>query len=125
MKKGCFLKLVVIITILVASVLYIIQNKFDEIFLNPGKKLITELIEDNWETELSYITDTEEKDSLKSLLYFYVEGIKTVSEISEDSHKELLELLESTFTDSLITKEELLKLTKIVKSLRNETTKEN
>jgi len=125
MKKGCFLKLVIIITILVASVLYIIQNKFDEIFLNPGKKLITELIEDNWETELSYITDTEEKDSLKSLLHFYVEGIKTVSEISEDNHDELLELLESTFTDSLITKEELLKLTKIVKSLRNETTENN
>jgi len=125
MKKGCFLKLVIIITILVASVLYIVQNKFDEIFLNPSKKLITELIEDNWETELSYITDTEEKDSLKSLLHFYVEGIKTVSEISEDNHDELLELLESTFTDSLITKEELLKLTKIVKSLRNETTENN
>jgi len=125
MKKGCFLKLVFIITILVASVLYIIQNKFDEIFLNPGKKLITELIEDNWETELSYITDTEEKDSLKSLLHFYVEGIKTVSEISEHKHDELFELIEKTFTDSLITKEELLKLTKIVKSLRNETTENN
>ena len=125
MKKGCFLKLVFIITILVASVLYIVQNKFDEIFLNPGKKLITELIEENWETELSYITDTEEKDSLKSLLHFYVEGIKTVNEISEDKHEELFELLENTFTDSLISKEELLKISKIVMSLRNETTENN
>ena len=125
MKKGCFIKLVFIITILVASVLYVVQNKFDDYFLKPGKKLLTELIEDNWETELGYITGTEEKDSLQSLLHFYVEGIKTVSEISEDNHDELLELLESTFTDSLITKEELLKLTKIVKSLRNETTENN
>lgn len=125
MKKGCFLKLVVIITILVASVLYIIQNKFDDIFLNPGKKLITELIEDKWETELVYITDTVEKDSLKMLLQFYVKGINTVDEISEDKLEELFELLEITFNDSLITKKELSKLTKIVKSLRNETTKKN
>jgi len=125
MKKGCFLKLVVIITILVASVLYIIQNKFDDIFLNPGKKLITKLIEDKWETELVYITNTVEKDSLKMLLQFYVKGISTVDEISEDKLEELLELLEITFNDSLITKKELSKLTKIVKSLRNETTKKN
>ncbi len=125
MKKGCFIKLVFIITILVASVLYIIQNKFDDIFLNPGKKLITELIEDNWETELSYITGSTEKDSLKSLFHFYVEGIKSVSDISEDKHEELFELLEITFTDSIITKEELLELTKLVKSIRNETTKNN
>lgn len=125
MKKGCFLKLVFVITILIASVLYIVQNKFDDIFLNPGKKLITELIEDNWESELGYITGTEEKDSLKSLLHFYVDGIKTVSEISENKHEELLELLEITFNDSLITKKELSELTKIVKSLRNETKKNN
>jgi len=125
MKKGCFIKLVFIVTILVASVLYIIQNKFDDIFLNPGKKLITELIEDNWETELGYITGSTEKDSLKSLLNFYVEGIKSVSDISEDKHEKLFELLEITFKDSSITKDELLELTKIVKSLRNETTKNN
>jgi tRNA C32,U32 (ribose-2'-O)-methylase TrmJ len=125
MKKGCFIKLVFIITILVASVLYIVKNKFDDIFLNPGKELITKLIEDNWETELGYITGSAEKDSLKSLLHFYVEGIKTVDAISEDKHENLFELLQNTFTDSLITKEELLELTKIVKSLRNETTKEN
>ena len=123
MKKGCFIKLVFIITILIASVLYIIQNKFDDIFLNPGKKLITELIEDNWETELGYITGSTEKDSLKSLLNFYVEGIKSVNDISEDKHEKLFELLEITFKDSLITKRELLELTEIVKSLRNETTK--
>jgi hypothetical protein len=125
MKKGCFIKLVFIITILVASVLYIIQNKFDDIFLNPGKKLITELIEDNWESELGYITGSTEKDSLKSLLHFYVEGINSVSDISENKHEELFELLKITFTDSIITKEELLELTKLVKSIRNETTKNN
>lgn len=125
MKKGCFIKLVIITTILVASVLYIIQNKFDDIFLNPGKKLVTQLIEENWESELSYIADTEEKDSLKSLIHFYVEGINTVSEISEDKNDGLFELLERTFEDSLITKNELSKLTKIVKSTRNETTKNN
>jgi len=125
MKKGCFLKLVFIITILVASVLYIIQNKFDDIFLSPGKKLLTELIEDKWETELVYITDTVEKDSLKALLHFYVKGIKTIDEISEDKLEELYELLEITFNDSLITEKELFDLTKIVKRLRNETTKKN
>ena len=125
MKKGCFIKLVFIVTILVAAVLYIIQNKFEDIFLNPGKKIITSLIEDNWETELGYITDNVEKDSLKILLSFYIEGMETIKEISEDKHEKLFELLQITFTDSLVTEEELLELTKIVKSLRNETTKNN
>jgi hypothetical protein len=125
MKKGCFLKLIFIITILVASVLYIFEKKFNDVFLNPGKNLLTELIEDNWESGLSYITGSAEKDSLKSLLYFYMEGIKSVNEVSEDKHKELFNFLEVTFKDSLITKQELLEISKIVKSLRNETTKKN
>ncbi len=125
MGKSCFIKLVVILTILIASILYIIENKFDDIFLNPGKKFLTLIIEDNWETELSYIANTNEKDSLKSLIHFYVDGIKSLEEISENKNVEMIEFLEMVFKDSIITKNEISQLTKIIKSLRDETTKNN
>jgi hypothetical protein len=38
MKKGCFIKGVVIVTILIAAVVYIIQYKLDDWFFKPAKK---------------------------------------------------------------------------------------
>ena len=71
MKKGCFLKTVIIITIIIASILYIFQHKFDEIFVGTGKKFVLSVFEDKWTTELKYIQENPEKDSLKSLIKIF------------------------------------------------------
>ena len=55
MKKGCFLQTVIIGTVLIASAVYIIENKFDEWFLKPGKELLLNEIVKNWDNDLKYI----------------------------------------------------------------------
>lgn len=122
MKRGCFIKLVFVGTILIAVVLYILQNKFDEFFSEPGKELVLSFIDDNWETELSYIKGNVEKDSLKVLLTFYIKGTESAGKLISE---ELIETMEKTFKDSLIDKVELENLTNLVKRLSNERSKKN
>jgi hypothetical protein len=121
LKKGCFLKFIIIFTIVLASILYLVQNKFDELFLEPGKKLVLSVIEENWNSELGYINDSPEKDSLKTLLQFYISGIESTEFLSDERAEAVINYLEQTFKDSLIDYEELSLINKLIKyALKNE-----
>lgn len=121
MKKGCFLKFIIIFTIVLASILYLVQNKFDELFLEPGKELVLSVIEENWNSELSYVNDSPEKDSLKTLLQFYISGIESTEFLSDERAEAVINYLEQTFKDSLIDYEELSHINKLIKyALKNE-----
>jgi len=121
LKKGCFLKFIIIFTIVLAAALYIIQNKFDELFLNPGKKLATSIIENGWNNDLDYVSETPEKDSLKSLLNFYISKIKSANDEGLEQTGNIIDMLAVSFKDSLIDKEELSQFTKIIKrTFKNE-----
>ena len=76
MKKGCFLPAVITGTIIIAAAVYIVQNKFDDWFLKPGKNFLTTEIEKNWDNDLKYIHHSVQKDSLKALMKFYVDNVK-------------------------------------------------
>jgi hypothetical protein len=121
LKKGCFLKFIIIFTIVLASVLYLVQNKFDELFLEPGKELVLSVIEENWNSELGYVNDSPEKDSLKILLQFYISGIESTEYLSDERAEAVINYLEQTFKDSLIDYEELSHINKLIKyALKNE-----
>jgi hypothetical protein len=121
MKKGCFLKFIIIFTIIVASILYLVQNKFDELFLEPGKEILLSVLEKNWDDELEFIIDSEEKDSLKSLLSYFISGIESSDKLTTRSAEEIISYLELTFSDSLIDTEELSYITKLIKdAMKNE-----
>lgn len=121
MKKGCFLKFIIIFTIVLASILYLVQNKFDELFLEPGKELVLSVIEENWNSELGYVNDSPEKDSLKTLLQFYISGIESTEFLSDERTEAVINYLEQTFKDSLIDYEELSHINKLIKyALKNE-----
>ncbi|MCH8033871.1 MAG: hypothetical protein IH950_08980 [Bacteroidetes bacterium] len=121
MKKGCFLKFIIIFTIVLAVILYLVQNKFDELFLEPGKEIILTAIEDSWNTELEYVKDSIEKDSLKSLLRFYVSGIQSSDYLPDKRTETVINYLEQTFQDSLIDVEELSHINKLINyALKNE-----
>lgn len=121
MKKSCFLKFIIIFTIVLASILYLVQNKFDELFLEPGKKLVLSVIEENWNSELGYVNDSPEKDSLKTLLQFYITGIESTQFLSDERAEAVINYLEQTFKDSLIDYEELSHINKLIKyALKNE-----
>ena len=81
MKKSCFIQAVVIVTILIAAIIYVIQYKLEDWFIKPGKKfLISEAVK-NLDNEVSYIQESVQKDSLKSLMKYYFENIKTMEEV--------------------------------------------
>ncbi len=97
------------------------QNKFNEFFLEQGKEFILSTIEENWDTELGYVKYSLEKDSLKTLLSYYVSGIQSTEYLSGERTEALIDYLEQTFKDSLIDFEELSHINKLIKyALKNE-----
>jgi hypothetical protein len=125
MKKGCFLQTVIIGTVLIASAVYIIENKFDEWFLKPGKELLLNEIVKNWDNDLKYIYESEQKDSLKKLLTYYVDNIKSIDELTTIDEKSFINAFDSVIEDSIISSEEISKLTSLVEKEINEKSKSN
>ena len=125
MKKGCFLQAVIIGTILIAAAAYIIENKFDEWFLKPGKELLLSEIVKNWDNDLKYIYESEQKDSLKNLLTYYVDNIKSLDELTALDEKSFINAFDSVIEDSIISNEEISKLTSLVEKEINEKSKSN
>ncbi len=121
MKKGCFLKFIIIFTIVLAAGLYLIQNKFEELFFQPGKELILSAIENKWDVAFMYVKESVKKDSLKTLLNYYVSGVKSSEQLADYNIEKITDFLESTFKDSMITDEELSRISNLIKeALRNE-----
>ena len=121
MKNGCFLKFIIIFTIVLAAIIYLVQNKFDELFLEHGKEFVISVIGENWNTELGYVTDSPEKDSLKNLVHFYISGIQSAEYLSDERTEAVLDYIEQTFKDSLIDIDELSHINKLIKyALKNE-----
>jgi len=121
MKKGCFLKFIIIFTIVLAAGLYLIQNKFEELFFQPGKELILSVIEKEWDVAFMYVKESVKKDSLKTLLNYYVSVVKSTEQLADYNIEKITDFLESTFKDSLITDEELSRISNLIKeALRNE-----
>lgn len=115
MKKGCFIKSVIIFTILLASVLYIIENKIEDIVFEPGRKIVHSIIGNTWQKNYAYIKNTPEKDSLKSLLINYFDGKNPDEILSDERTRYILKYVEKTLTDSLIEEFELKEIKELIK----------
>jgi hypothetical protein len=127
MKKGCFIKSIVIFTILLAAGLYIIENKFDEFFLEPGKKYLADLIEIGINEDLNKIAESSEKDSLNSLIKGYLSDFKNSKSASFSSKdgEGFVNKIKNAAEDSILTAEELNVISKILEQLRNERLQKN
>ena len=121
MKKGCFLKFIIIFTIFVAAILYLVQNKFDEFFVKPGKKILLSVLNEKWDEELSYVKDSIEKDSLKILINEYLTQMKSKEDLTGDKTSDIIGQLGTTVQDSIVDASELLKMRNIIKeTLKND-----
>lgn len=115
MKKGCFLKVIAILTILVAAITYIIQNKFNEYLLGPSKKIIVPLFIENLSKNIKFVKESSQKDSLLTLVKNYANDVKDLEELSDDSIKDFIQKIQSISVDSVITNEELENIKKFIK----------
>lgn len=123
MKKGCFIQAVVIVTILVAAAVYIIQYKLDDWFIKPTKKFLVSEVVKNWDNEVKHINESVQKDSLKTLMIYYLENIKSMEEVVNLDEEKFSNEFKLVIEDSLITDEEISKLTLLLKKEKNEKSK--
>ena len=114
MKKGCFIKVVIAITILIAAITYIVQNKFDDYIFNPGKKIIAPMFLKSFNDEIKDVRESAQKDSLKMLIEDYIENAKNLKDLSEDSLKVLFKSINYSIVDSVITNAELDNIRKLI-----------
>jgi|YelNatPaOPRAMG01_1025707.scaffolds.fasta_scaffold00174_34 hypothetical protein len=106
MKKGCFVKIIVLLTILTAVVLYLINNKFDNLVFNPGKKILINQIN----RDLEFVKDSPQKDSLKLLINNYIMEIKNINSVYGKQINLFADSLKVALKDSIIDEREYKKL---------------
>ncbi len=115
MKKGCFLKIIIILTILVAALLYILQYHLDDWIIKPSKKFFSEMFVSGVDDELSYIAESQEKDSLRTLLKIYLQDKFTnTKELSNKDIDWLIDSVKVVIKDSIITKDDLNKIKNLI-----------
>ena len=71
-------------------------------------------MDEKWDDNLSYVKETHEKDSLKTLLKYYVKNIESTDNLSDEHTKEIIDYLETTFEDSLVDEVELTHIEKLI-----------
>lgn len=115
MKKSCFIQAVVVVTIFIAVAVYIIQYKLDDWFIKPTKDFLTSEVIKNWDDEAKHINDSVHKDSLKELIIYYIDNIKSMKEVVNLDEEKFLTEIKIVIQDSVITEEDISKLTLLLK----------
>ncbi|MEO8399208.1 MAG: hypothetical protein ABI550_05250, partial [Ignavibacteriaceae bacterium] len=116
MKKGCFIKVIIILTIVVAAIVYLIQNKFSDFIFKPGKKIISGMIFNDWENKLKNVKSSSEKDSLKKMFKSFVDKIETPDHLDDPSFEKMIDSFQHSFDDSVISEEELKNISEQIKN---------
>ncbi len=118
MKRGCFIKSVIILTIIVAAILYIIENKFNDFILTPAKHIFIPALSKEIDKDIERIKPSVERDSLKIIIRDYINEINKKTSLSKDSIENVINSIKSTLEDSVVTSQELNNLKKIMEVKR-------
>lgn len=111
MKPGCFIKFVIVLTIVVAVVVWIIQNKLDDFVLNPARKAFVELLMNGVDKKIAILKESSEKDSLRLIIKDFVENkVKSMNTFNTEMFDPLKDSLNNFSGDSILNKHELAKL---------------
>jgi acylphosphatase len=117
MRKGCFVTVIVTLTIIVAAVLYIFQNHFDSVIMNPGKKIIAGFIKNEFNSKLMIVVDSPEKQELKKLIEDYSNNIEKYKHVNEDEINKLIDSIDDAISDSIIYNAELEEIKQLTKRI--------
>ncbi len=116
MKKGCFIKSIIILTLFVAAITYIIQYKSEEWIVQPGKKMLMPLIEKEFIKNLMYVQESPERDSLFQIISIKLKEIDILKE--KDSLKNnFFNKINMIVADSIVTTSELDEFQKFLELL--------
>ena len=126
MKKGCFIKGIFILTIVTGVIVYLVQTKFDYLILNPGKKIIANIANKEFDKNIRVVRESPEKDSLNALLKdFFKNKLFKMHNYTDKMFNPLTDSIKKFSKDSVIDKEELNNIKLILEKIEDEGSKEN
>lgn len=125
MRKSCFLKSVIILTILVGVLVYLIKYKLEDWVVKPGKEFIVKEAIGKLDTELIHVTNSANKDSLKSLVKYFLNNVKSFEEVVNLEEEKFTKEFKAVIADSIITDSEISNITSILKKVEYEKSKGN
>ncbi|MFO7447434.1 MAG: hypothetical protein R6W90_13775 [Ignavibacteriaceae bacterium] len=114
MSKGCFVKFIIILTIVVAAGLYIVQTKFDDWVISPGKKLVKIAFNESWDEKLDFVRPSPQKDSLRVMIEAYIDNIDPDS-IQDEKIDMITNAVETVASDSIIDEHDLQTLNNLLR----------
>jgi hypothetical protein len=121
MKKGCFIKIIILLTIFVAAGLYIIQNysgRIKNLILSRSKEKLKEYFIDKYDVKLAHIKPSPQKDTLEVYLRKYFEknfsNDDELNDKSEDKINNFIGSIEDLVQDSIVTEVDVNKIKKLV-----------
>lgn len=125
-KRGCFIKIVGVGTVLVAVLAYLIQSNSFENLLKPVFRIIDDDVTRELESKISFVKQTPEKDSLMADFREYIEnGPREYGSDKNDFKKLLVSKIMVFAQDSLIDSAELNEIKDLINlEIKNERSKE-
>ena len=75
MKKGCFISVIVVLTLLVLIIYYLVKFHGEDL-LEVGKEKLVELAADDIQTKIEGLENSEYADSLSIVVTQYFENLK-------------------------------------------------
>jgi hypothetical protein len=121
MKKGCYIKSVFVLTIVTGVTVYLVQTKWDSI-----KTILAGVPRKGIEKSMVKFKESPEKDSLKTLLDdFFTKRLVNFHQFSNKMFDPLITSLDNFSSDSLIDKNELNQIKKILKKIEDEGSKKD
>ncbi|GMU84786.1 MAG: hypothetical protein AMXMBFR48_00280 [Ignavibacteriales bacterium] len=118
MKTGCFLKGFIISTVLLAVVLYIAINKFDDYLAKPVKKYLVEVAKDEFIKELDIAKLEVSKDSVSAFLNRAGETVIALPGLGSQAINSFADSLGRVFADQTITAKEFERLNYLLEELK-------
>ncbi|MCE1190411.1 MAG: hypothetical protein LWX56_14880 [Ignavibacteria bacterium] len=121
MKAGCFIKGLVIVTILVAATLYVISNYWSEIE-NYGKKRIVEYYLSKLDDSIDSLKSSTEKTELINTLHSYKQAVLLSKKIETNKLVEVVDSLNIIVQDHQLSTEKLIEIKEYLQeAIENET----
>ncbi|MBZ0199047.1 MAG: hypothetical protein K8H86_04205 [Ignavibacteriaceae bacterium] len=116
MKKGCFIKSIIILTIITAVSIYLVKKNWKEWVVTPGKNIAVDIAMSSMEDELKLLQQSPARDSLLAELRLYLNNkLEESNEIGNKDLSFVADSIRAAESDSIITESEYLKIKKMLR----------
>lgn len=107
MKTGCFIKSLIIATIVIASITYIVTNKFDDWVKKTIQDFAFNIALEEFNEEIETIPNSQNKETLIKMVESFVEDVRKVDKINMNNLDKVGKMLNNVISDSDISMDEL------------------